>query len=92
VATGANNVYFSLFDGGLACVSSGVGCATTVSGWHRTNIPGVEDPPVVRASLSYACAGLTDAGLLCWGSNLHGALGDGTTTNSMTPARPLGLY
>ncbi|MFA4973685.1 MAG: biotin transporter BioY [bacterium] len=36
-------------------------------------------------SSSHACAVMTAGTVKCWGRNLEGALGDGTTTNSNTP-------
>lgn len=90
VAAGTDNVYFALLDGGLACVGGALGCAATGPS-QRQNIPGVANPPVVRGMLGFACSGLEDAGLVCWGGNQRGALGNGSTMSSTTPARPLGL-
>ena len=47
-----------------------------IGGW--TNI-------LITAGLQYACALLNTGAVKCWGKNYYGQLGDGTTTNSLTP-------
>jgi len=37
------------------------------------------------ASMDYTCALLTTGGVKCWGSNVYGQLGDGTTTTRLMP-------
>ena len=43
---------------------------------------GVED---IAAGYYHTCAALTSGGVICWGSNSNGKLGDGTTGNSWIP-------
>ena len=40
----------------------------------------------IAAGQAHTCAILDNASLMCWGSNSHGQLGDGTTTDSSSPA------
>lgn len=40
---------------------------------------------------SYACAITSSGGLKCWGNNAFGKLGDGSTTNRLTPVDVVGL-
>ncbi|MDE3095945.1 MAG: chromosome condensation regulator RCC1 [Chloroflexota bacterium] len=45
----------------------------------------------VSASGDYACAVMIAGGVKCWGDNVEGQLGDGTTTNSLTPVNATAL-
>ncbi len=45
----------------------------------------------VATGANHACARTTDAGVLCWGSNGDGQLGNGTTTPSSVPLATSGL-
>ena len=57
-----------------------------------TDFPGLSSGvAAVAVGNSTACAVLTSGALKCWGSNFHGQLGDGTTTDSLTPVQVSGL-
>ena len=48
-------------------------------------IPGLEAVPTVVMGSFHACVVRTDGGVQCWGSNLRGQLGDGTSDDRRPP-------
>jgi alpha-tubulin suppressor-like RCC1 family protein len=68
---------------GIACaagytVCGGACCAATKA-------------TAIGAGFRHACAVTTAGGVLCWGDNTYGELGDGTTTNRDAPVPVTGL-
>ena len=74
---GANGAYGNL----------GIGTTDPVSGPTLVNGGAPAGKPVVDASPEqfYGCALTDDALVACWGYNGHGQVGDGTTTNRLSP-------
>lgn len=54
-------------------------------------VPGLPSPAVsVAGTLDHMCAALQDGSTWCWGSNVHGALGDGSIRDSALPVEVAG--
>jgi alpha-tubulin suppressor-like RCC1 family protein len=63
-----------------------LGDGTTDSRLDPTPVVGLPGTPVtIVAGASHTCALLSDGTAHCWGQNLHGQLGDSSTTNATTP-------
>lgn len=54
-------------------------------------IPPSPRPTQISAGYQTTCARMADGTVRCWGLNLHGALGDGSVTNSTRPTVVAGL-
>jgi alpha-tubulin suppressor-like RCC1 family protein len=54
-------------------------------------VTGLSNVVAISAGWFHSCATLSDGTGGCWGSNLFGALGDGTATNSSVPVRVVGV-
>jgi hypothetical protein len=81
-----------------AAVGSPIGCALVAGGsiqcWQTVNGPGaglgsavvpLAAATAVATSGAHTCAVLADTTVACWGDNLFGELGNGTTEDSETP-------
>jgi alpha-tubulin suppressor-like RCC1 family protein len=90
VALGSYHSCALLRDGTVVCwgwnAYGELGDGTTSQG-RPTPAPalGVSDARTIAAGSSHTCATLADGTARCWGFNVDGELGDGTTTSSTTP-------
>ena len=82
--------------GGVVCwgrnVKGQLGEGTTTNRLTPTAVSGLESGvTAVAAGQNHTCALTTAGGVVCWGDNYYGQLGDGTTTQRLTPTPVSGL-
>lgn len=69
-----------------------LGDGTTRSRGAPVTVRGLEaGVAMISAGLAHTCALLREGGVKCWGWNAFGQLGDGTTTDRLTPVDVQGL-
>jgi alpha-tubulin suppressor-like RCC1 family protein len=73
--------------------AGGLGDGSTTPSLVPVAVMGLSSPVVAIAAggTGYTCALTTAGGILCWGGNHFGTLGDGTTTDSLVPVPVSGL-
>jgi len=82
--------------GGIKCWGENnfgqLGDGTTASSAVPLDVVVLSEPPVsLGVGRFHTCVLTTGGGIRCWGGNGSGELGDGTTTNRLTPVDVIGL-
>ena len=69
-----------------------LGDGTTTDRWTPVPVSGLlSGANTVGAGAFHTCAVTSGGALQCWGFNLYGEIGDGTTTDRLTPVTVIGL-
>ena len=79
-------------DGSILCWGTGTSGSNRQWIFSKINChPQIVDSPSwasysnVSVGYSHTCAMVDEGGIMCWGDNSHGQLGDGTTINRLSP-------
>ena len=88
-----------LADGRVECwggnINGQLGNGTTTQSNVPVYVSGIDGVTVKAKAIArgydHACALFTDQTVQCWGDNVNGQLGDGSTTNSTTPVPVAGI-
>ncbi len=96
ITGGTNHTCALLTTGAVKCwgrnVVGQVGDSTTTIRFTATDVSGLSSGvTAITAGHSHTCALVATGAVKCWGYNLNGDVGDGTTTNRSTPTNVTGL-
>jgi len=96
IDSGSNHSCAILSSGAVKCWgangSGNLGDGTTTNRSTPTSVIGLNsNASSIAAGVNYSCVIYRDSEVKCWGDNTRGKLGDGTTTQRLTPVTVLGL-
>jgi len=96
ISSGLDHTCALVTNGDLKCWGSNeegqLGDGTTTRRLTPTNVTGLTENIIkVSSGYVYTCAVNKSGGVLCWGRNRSGQIGDGTTTNRWQPVGVNGL-
>jgi len=82
--------------GGVKCWGSNttgqLGDGTKIDRYTPVDVAGLNSGVIaLTTGLGHTCALMNSGGIKCWGDNSSGELGDGTTTQRLTPVNVVGL-
>lgn len=90
ITTGSNHTCALMVTGGVKCWGNNyfgqMGDGTGEDSNIPVNVYGLSsNVQAIAAGANHTCALMTSSGVKCWGFNLVGQLGDGTTINRLSP-------
>jgi alpha-tubulin suppressor-like RCC1 family protein len=96
IAVGVSHTCVLLQSGGVKCWGdnhySQLGDGTTTDRWTPVVVSVLSSPiSAIATGWYYTCVVTTEDGAKCWGYNSNGQLGDGTTTQRLTPVDVVGM-